>query len=732
MRSLQRKLLLIVLCFLAVVIGCFFLLPEESRLDLRSIMLVTLFLLLLLIVQDRERLRLAEARERGARRELTVLYEVYRQTARQEDVGAILEDTLLVLQRHLKFSGIMIFLRSQDEKKFFLHSHSGFENELAGKIAEIPATDGSAEHVALHGEVYFGKLKDKLPEPLAQLLCANDYSELAVYPLKNGESTIGSIAIVTKKDIRLREKDRSLLAAVSIQLSQLLQKALLFVSLNQELKERKKVEAELKAAKELAEQANAAKSEFLANMSHEIRTPLNAIIGFGELLLALGGDARQRNYAEAIHVAGEKLLTLINDILDLSKVEAGRLELQENVVNLEKVFSELEQIFRQRVRSKNLELRFELSPLMPPALLLDETRLRQILLNLVGNAVKFTENGYVKVAAACRTLPPESGSRVELIISVEDTGIGIPQDEQERVFESFRQQAGQSNRKYSGTGLGLTITRKLVSIMGGKLELLSCVGSGSVFTVSLPNVAVPVVREEVEQPVIASRPRFAKALVMVVDDAESNRLLVKAILNSAGLDVVTAENGHAAILLAQEIRPDLILLDVRMPVLDGFAAGRRLKEDRLTAKIPVLAITASPQEAVARQSECGFAAVLGKPLTGEALLAALGDYLPLSEELPEEAELLREVAPQAVCEMACWLEEELLPLLRSCSGALKMGEVGQLASLLLYGGEKWQQPVLEKKGRCLMESAQTFDVEKIVELLRETTSLAQNWVRREK
>ena len=730
MRSLQSNRCLIVVFLLASLVGMIFLFQEPDFFDFRLMILAALLLLLLFISLDRERLRHTEAKERGARRELTVLYEVYRQTAREEEVGAILQDTLLVLQRHLNFSAIMIFLRMEDENLFYLHSQSGFDKELAEKIAERFTDDGIAEHVAMRGAVYFGKLKDGLPESLVQLLSSSHYSELAVYPLKSGEEIIGSIDIVTKQDVHLSAKDRSLLAAVAIQLSQLLQKALLFVSLNQELAERKKVEEELKAAKELAEQANEAKSEFLANMSHEIRTPLNAIIGFGELLLALDGDARQKNYAQAIHTAGEKLLTLINDILDLSKVESGRIELQENVVNLEAVFNELEQIFRQRVLSKNLELRFEISAKMPPALLLDETRLRQILLNLVGNAVKFTEKGYVKLAACCRTLPPESGSRVEIVISVEDTGIGIPKDEQERVFESFRQQVGQSNRKYSGTGLGLAITRKLVSIMGGKLELLSCVGVGSIFTVSLPDVVVPAVREEYEPPSVEGKLCFAKAVVLVVDDAESNRLLVKAILSAAGLDVVTAENGHAALLLAQEIQPDLILLDVRMPVLDGFVAGRRLKENPVTAQIPVLAITASPQEAFARQDECGFAAVLGKPLTTDALLAALGEYLPRRQITMEEAELLVENLPQEVLKLAGWLKEELLPLVHGCSGALKMRDVERLAAFLIRGGEERRQPVLAKKGRALLECAQSFDIERIIALLREIEVLAENWLRR--
>ena len=251
-----------------------------------------------------------------------------------------------------------------------------------------------------------------------------------------------------------------------------------------------KANIELKYAKLEAEKANDAKSEFLANMSHEIRTPLNAVIGISELLQNSIKDDKQQNYIKTINSAGNSLLLIINDILDLSKIEAGKMELHYKPIKLHAIITEIESIFMEKVHSKEIKLFVDLPNDVPEIILFDEVRIRQILLNLVGNAVKFTEKGNVKLSI--KAMPSNTGdiNRFNLHLSVEDTGIGIPEVEKEKIFEAFTQISGQSIKKYGGTGLGLSITKKLVEIMNGKISVESEVDKGSIFHIEFSNVQI--------------------------------------------------------------------------------------------------------------------------------------------------------------------------------------------------------------------------------------------------
>ncbi|MCP4110965.1 MAG: response regulator [Desulfobacteraceae bacterium] len=322
---------------------------------------------------------------------------------------------------------------------------------------------------------------------------------------------------------------------------------------------------ELKESQVKADAANRAKSEFLANMSHELRTPLNAVTGFCELLSSLVSDKKQKSYLNAIKTAGKSLLTLITDILDLSEIEAGMMEIHLEPVNPQIIFNEIEHIFRLKITDKNLQFITEIDKELPTALILDETRLRQILLNLVGNAVKFTEQGHIRLSVK-KIYKTGDKSSIDLIISVEDTGIGIPEQDQATIFESFKQQYGHDAKKFGGTGLGLSISKRLTEIMNGRISVRSTVGVGSAFEITLRDVNI----SSAEISAIAcdiENTSFEKAKVLVVDDIESNRDMLNEVLVMVNLEVLTAENGQEAVLLAREYQPDIILMDIRMPVM---------------------------------------------------------------------------------------------------------------------------------------------------------------------
>ncbi len=390
-----------------------------------------------------------------------------------------------------------------------------------------------------------------------------------------------------------------------------------------DISERLRHEDELRTAKETAEAATRAKSEFLANMSHELRTPLNGVIGYAQLLHRdRTMTASQRDALDAISACGSHLLDLINDVLDLSKIEAGRMDLESTASDLRQVAIDLRYVIDERAQRKGLVFRSEITSSVPARVLLDGRHVRQVLLNLLGNAVKFTTQGdvtmRVDVVDGCRL-------RFEVI----DTGIGIETENLSAVFQAFRQT--RSGAELGGTGLGLTISHRLVRAMGGELKVESTPGVGSRFYFDLPLLAVgelpTLAATEAGGGSLSSEARLAPGehlTVVVADDSSVNRRILASLLESAGVRVITAAGGVEAVELARTHRPDLILMDLRMGDLSGFEATRRIVAEPSTTSIPVIAVSASAWAEVRTQAtDAGCVDFLPKPVKADVLFAKL-------------------------------------------------------------------------------------------------------------
>ena len=473
---------------------------------------------------------------------------------------------------------------------------------------------------------------------------------------------------------------------------------------------------ELNEARLRAEHSNEEKNVFLANMSHEIRTPMNAILGFSELLLGDLREPRQRQYLQSIRTSANSLLLLINDILDVSKIEAGVMTLRPEPTDPREISDLIRTLFAEPAAKKGVKLECNVAPDLPRALLLDRIRLRQILVNLVGNAVKFTDVGMVETRVGWQR--QADGSRVTLVIEVQDTGIGIPPDKLATIFLPFAQAGTHREKENQGTGLGLAIVKRLVELMGGTVTVASVPGQGSVFHLHLPEVPISarLAGSEKNQPVAeADFNELHPATLLVVDDNELNRQLFAGLFAGTHHQLVFAASGEEAVARAREIRPAVILMDIRLPGIDGHEALAQIRKIEGLELLPVIAVTASALTDAEPHLKEKFNGFLRKPFSRRELFDELAGFLPgRSRDEPGREPAAtpppaRDAAPAAP-ELLVHLRQLIVHPWPSIRDSVAVNESRTFARELENLGRSWHCPALTGYAQVLLRDVENYAV----------------------
>lgn len=480
-----------------------------------------------------------------------------------------------------------------------------------------------------------------------------------------------------------------------------------------DITDRIEVKTELLKARDAAQAANRAKSEFLSNMSHELRTPLNGVLGYAQILQRdPNATGRQRDNLDAIISCGEHLLTLINDVLDLSKIEADRIEIDPQPCDFRKLVKGVSDIVAQRAKAKDITFSLQVSPEVPQGIVIDATKLRQILINLLGNAVKFTHEGGVTLRVA------ETGDQ-QLRIDVIDTGIGIPADELQDIFDPFKQ--AQAGKAAGGTGLGLAISRRLTKMMGGELDVESTVGQGSRFGITLPLVEIededfsPVEDHDAlsHQPLPSLAPG-QDVTILVADDRDTNRDILAQLLEGCGFSVVLANDGQEALEKLQTQPIPLVLMDVRMPRMNGIEATQHIRQDEALKETVVIAVTASVfPEFKDYALQAGFDDFLGKPLRAHELLQKIEAHLDVVYETLTAEEV--EVSSMKK-------ESKALPSARATDIGNRLRDAVKIRSLTAINAlaaELASDEETDGIGKRIAESAAAFDFQSLGQLAEE-------------
>lgn len=551
-----------------------------------------------------------------------------------------------------------------------------------------------------------------------------------VFQLLQKNMRISNFEIIMKN--KAEEKIVALITSEVIELNSQLS----ILSSIQDISDRKRAEEETLKAKEASDSANKLKSEFLANMSHEIRTPLNSVIGFGELLGNRITDENNKKFIDGIITGGKNLLALINDIIDLSKIEAGKFDLNYNSVNINDLLKDVFKLFSIKFEEKKLEFGISVNKSVPDYLMLDEARIRQVLVNLIDNAVKFTEFGSIDVLVNTTNQKSDHG-KIDMAVEIKDTGIGISHEDQTLIFEAFRQKSGQSTRQYGGTGLGLSITKRLVEMMGGNISLESQPGVGSCFKILIPNVNV-VLYDEIEdfgseEKFNTDRIEFEPATVLIVDDLEMNRILLRELFKSTNIKTAEASCGKDAVKYIAYTKPDLIIMDLSMPGSDGYETTKYIRSNIDNMHIPIIALSSSAmKDEEDKVRSTGFSGLLRKPISKISLFKELvkhlkhriltGDFIKDNSDLDSKISIT-ESDKNVIRNM---LNGEYLETRNNLKKTLVIGSIKDFATQLRKFGEEYNLTAASKYSENLFKKCEKLDLVNIIDSLEKYPDLVKN------
>jgi CheY-like chemotaxis protein len=475
-------------------------------------------------------------------------------------------------------------------------------------------------------------------------------------------------------------------------------------------------------------------------MSHEIRTPMNAILGFSELLQNDLQTPRHRQYLQSIRTSASSLLQLINDILDMSKIESGMMELRPEPTDLREICDFLHTLFSEPSTKKGLTLKCQVAGDLPHALLLDRIRLRQILINLVGNAVKFTDAGGLEVRVLWEKQP--TSSHITLVIEIQDTGVGIPQDRLDAIFKPFVQSGAHVEKEKQGTGLGLSIVKRLTEIMGGTVTVASVMEQGSAFHLRFPDVSISARLPTSEKATTKMEVDFNNlrpATLLIVDDNQTNCELIAGIFDGSHHHLVFGSSGEEAVAKAQELQPDILLLDVRMPGIGGYEALQQIRKIPGLEFLPIIAVTASNlinEEKTLREQFSGY---VRKPFSKRELFNELADFLPenSADENPipsngPEATDIPAVDGPVSRELISQLRQLLVEPWPSIRDSVAVNESKIFAQGLEGLGQRWQCRPLTIYAQKILNDAENYAVTDLEKHLGEFAVLVEQLERNTK